>query len=51
MTPSRAEMLVACLREMQAAAPEIEASAVVSVYDMIFLEMYRAAQDLEQVFG
>jgi predicted regulator of Ras-like GTPase activity (Roadblock/LC7/MglB family) len=35
MNPSRAERMVARLREMQAAAPEIEASAVVSVDGLI----------------
>ena len=32
---SRTELMVACLREMQAASPEIEASAVVSVDGLI----------------
>ena len=35
MTPSRVDMLVARLRDMQAAAPEIGASAVVSVDGLI----------------
>jgi len=35
MTRSRIEMMVARLREMQAASPEIEASAVVSVDGLI----------------
>lgn len=35
MTQSRTEMMVARLREMQAASPEIEASALVSVDGLI----------------
>ena len=35
MAPSRAEQLVERLRNMQAAAPDIEASAIVSVDGLI----------------
>jgi hypothetical protein len=35
MTPSRTDMMVSRLREMQVASPEIEASAVVSVDGLI----------------
>ena len=49
MTRSRAEMMVARLRDMQAASPEIEASAVVSVDGLIIASALPAEVEEDRV--
>lgn len=49
MTRSRTEMMVARLREMQAASPDIEASAVVSVDGLIMASALPADVEEDRV--
>ena len=49
MTRSRSDMMVACLREMQIASPEIEASAVVSVDGLIMASALPAEVEEDRV--
>lgn len=49
MTQSRTEMMVARLREMQAASPEIEASAIVSVDGLIIASALPAEVEEDRV--
>ena len=49
MTRSRAELMVARLRDMQAASPEIEASAVVSVDGLIIASALPAEVEEDRV--
>ncbi len=49
MTLSRTEMMVARLREMQAASPDIEASAVVSVDGLIMASALPAEVEEDRV--
>lgn len=49
MTPSRSEQLVERLRAMQAAAPEIEASAVVSVDGLIIASALQQGVEEDRV--
>jgi predicted regulator of Ras-like GTPase activity (Roadblock/LC7/MglB family) len=49
MTPSRTEMMVSRLREMQVASPEIEASAVVSVDGLIMASALPAEAEEDRV--
>ena len=49
MTQSRVDMMVDCLRAMQAASPEIEASAVVSVDGLIMASALPAGVEEDRV--
>ena len=49
MTRSRSDMMVACLREMQIATAEIEASAVVSVDGLIMASALPAEVEEDRV--
>lgn len=49
MTKSRADQLVDCLRSLQAAAPDIEASAVVSVDGLIMASALPQAVEEDRV--
>lgn len=49
MTRSRAELMVARLRDMQAASPEIEASAIVSVDGLIIASALPAEVEEDRV--
>ena len=49
MTRSRTELMVECLREMQAAIPDIDASAVVSVDGLIMASALPAEVEEDRV--